>query len=156
MSAEPCQHCCANASWYCSATAGVNTLTVISVVTPSFPLVLRVTFTIPNIALMNIMVCRALRQVRFGVIDATPTTMPTLFPESIRFQHVSPPSSKGSTDVGNAGVLPQIADKAPATPSSASSTPTSIQSIDVKEEQLGSLPPVTLDSAQGAEVGEIV
>ncbi|TCD66862.1 hypothetical protein EIP91_000816 [Steccherinum ochraceum] len=57
---------------YYMATVGLNLVAAIVILTPSVPPVLRAMFSIPNVALQNVMACRVYRQLKIGLIREQP------------------------------------------------------------------------------------
>ncbi|KAI0795911.1 hypothetical protein C8Q75DRAFT_352091 [Abortiporus biennis] len=62
---------------YYLVTVGMNIFSMVAILTPSFPPVLRAMFTVPNIALQNAMACLVYRQVKLGVIREPSRAMTT-------------------------------------------------------------------------------
>ncbi|THH31593.1 hypothetical protein EUX98_g2588 [Antrodiella citrinella] len=62
---------------YYMATVGMNLVAAVVILTPSVPPVLRAMFSIPNVALQNVMACRVYRQLKLGLIreQASPVTV---------------------------------------------------------------------------------
>ncbi|KAH8082421.1 hypothetical protein BXZ70DRAFT_959054 [Cristinia sonorae] len=58
---------------YYLATVGMNIVAAVVILTASVPPVVRAMFSIPNIALQNVMACRVYRQLKIGIIREQPT-----------------------------------------------------------------------------------
>ncbi|TDL22014.1 hypothetical protein BD410DRAFT_771023 [Rickenella mellea] len=61
---------------YYLITVGVKIVTMTLILTPTIPPVLRAIFTVPNVAIENMMACRVFRAVKFGLTTLPQTTFP--------------------------------------------------------------------------------
>jgi len=69
---------------YYLATVGLNIVAMAVILTPSAPLALRSTLSIPNLALQNSMACRVYRQLKLGLIHEPSNSGPSN-PTTVRF-----------------------------------------------------------------------
>lgn len=55
-----------------SVTVSMNIVSMVVILTPSVPPIIRAMFTVPNVALQNVMACRVYRLLKLGLVSDEP------------------------------------------------------------------------------------